>query len=132
MKILVALDQSERAEKMLKAALEFAKAQGGTLVLHRSFSVPAGVPPEVFAYMPDVLPSMLEKDALAGLKELSKRVPAERLAGLRVTQGIAWQQICNVAREEKVDLIVIGSHGYGGLDRVLRASSTTAIAPCSS
>ena len=31
-----------------------------------------------------------------------------------------WEGVCRVARERQVDLIVVGSHGYGGaMDHIL-------------
>ena len=43
--------------------------------------------------------------------------------GLRVTSvvrtGVAWHVVCAVAAEVNANLIVIGSHGYAGFDRIL-------------
>jgi universal stress protein F len=33
--------------------------------------------------------------------------------------GVPWQAVCSAAVDEHVDLIVIGSHGYGGVDHLL-------------
>ncbi len=47
--------------------------------------------------------------------------------------GVPWQTICERAGVEGVDLVVIGSHGYGGLDRLLGTTAAKVVnhAPCS-
>jgi nucleotide-binding universal stress UspA family protein len=50
-------------------------------------------------------------------------VPADLLAGVRVSLGSPWEALCKAPREENVDLIVIGSHGYSGLDHVLETTA---------
>jgi universal stress protein A len=47
--------------------------------------------------------------------------------------GIAWQEICRYAESEKIDLIIIGTHGYTGLLHVLIGSVAERVvqhAPC--
>jgi nucleotide-binding universal stress UspA family protein len=44
-----------------------------------------------------------------------------------VAEGRAHRQICGVAREQKSDLIVLGSHGRGVIDRWLFGSNTQAV-----
>jgi len=41
--------------------------------------------------------------------------------------GTAWDAICRVAQEEAVDLIVIGSHGYGALDRFIGTTAAKVV-----
>jgi nucleotide-binding universal stress UspA family protein len=36
-----------------------------------------------------------------------------------VAVGTPWQAICEMAKTENVDLIMVGSHGYQGLDRLI-------------
>jgi nucleotide-binding universal stress UspA family protein len=33
--------------------------------------------------------------------------------------GFPWQAVCAAAVDESVDLIVIGSHGYSGIDHLI-------------
>jgi universal stress protein A len=47
--------------------------------------------------------------------------------------GNPFEEIVNAAKETGVDLIVIGSHGYGGLGRLLLGSTAERViqyAPC--
>ena len=39
----------------------------------------------------------------------------------------AWDGICHAARELDVDLIVIGSHGYGAIDRVIGTTAAKVV-----
>ena len=41
--------------------------------------------------------------------------------------AIPWQGICEAARRVGADLIVIGSHGYGGLDRLLGTTAAKVV-----
>jgi nucleotide-binding universal stress UspA family protein len=47
-------------------------------------------------------------------------------AGVRATEivrlGRAWHEIVQIAREEKVDMLVIATHGYTGLRHALLGS----------
>jgi len=38
-------------------------------------------------------------------------------------QGRAWKSICDAAREQHADLIVMGTHGATGLTRVVLGST---------
>jgi nucleotide-binding universal stress UspA family protein len=38
---------------------------------------------------------------------------------VRVALGAPWEAVCSAAREVSADLILIGSHGYSGIDRLL-------------
>jgi universal stress protein A len=57
---------------------------------------------------------------------LAARVAALAGAGVTaravVTTGVAWRQIVKAATDEKADVIVIGTHGRTGLDRILLGS----------
>src|SRR5271170_5615149 len=91
---------------------------GGRLVLFRSF----GIPPDMAQAWPvsdRELEAALRAQAETYLEECAAKVPNELPVEVRVALGIPWQAICKVALDEKADLIVIGSHGYSGIDHVL-------------
>jgi nucleotide-binding universal stress UspA family protein len=52
---------------------------------------------------------------------------------LKLAVANPWRGVCAAALEEQVDLIVIGSHGYGALDHVLGTNAARIVnhAPCS-
>jgi len=60
-------------------------------------------------------------------------VPAELLGGTQIVIGVAWQAICDGAHEQQADLVVIGSHGYSGFDRLLGTTAAKVVnhAQCS-
>ena len=62
-----------------------------------------------------------------------KVVPAELVERVEARLGAPWQVICDLATVEKVDLIVIGTHGYSGIDHLLGTTATRVVnhAPCS-
>jgi len=123
--ILVALDASPRASRVLEVAVDVARRFAGRLVLFRAIGVPHTdeLPAESIGEAPAALQGILEEHAEHDLEALAREVPPELLKKVLVHIGVAWQAICRAATVERAGLVVIGSHGYGGLDRFL---STTA------
>lgn len=126
-KMLVGVDGSEKERGVLDAAIALGQKTGMKLVLVRSVGVPQGLPPEAYAMSPQELPALLELRASEDLKALEATVPPEIRGGTRVQMGTPWQTIERVAREEDVDLIVIGSHGYHAIDRVLGTTAAKVV-----
>jgi universal stress protein F len=119
-RVLVAVDASPRAPAVVAAAAEIAARFGATLTLFRALSIPPDFPPAAHVGPADALPAFLTKEALAGLDALLATLPpGVRADAPMVRVGQSWRTILQVADELDVDLIVIGSHGYYGLDRVL-------------
>jgi universal stress protein F len=118
-KILVALDGSPRAERVLAHAIALAELTGAKLVLHRSFGVPPSMPSYVWALPEGSLIDSLRAAVRKYLDDCAKQVPPALLDHVRADLGVAWQAVCDVAKEEAVDLVVMGAHGYSGFDHVL-------------
>jgi nucleotide-binding universal stress UspA family protein len=120
-RILVGLDGSLRAAGVLEAAVALAKAHGGKLTLVRAVGLPPDVPQDFWKATDEPLIDVLCKRARGYLEECLARVPAELRAqeAARGAVGVPWQAVCDTARGIQADLVVIGSHGYGGLDRLL-------------
>jgi nucleotide-binding universal stress UspA family protein len=118
-RILVCIDGSPRGPGVLHAAATLAKTTGAQMLLCRSIGVPAELPPSVWKLPQDSLYDSLRDEALAYLNARANELEPELVEGVRVPTGTPWKAICDEARKERVDLIVIGSHGYGGLDRIL-------------
>jgi nucleotide-binding universal stress UspA family protein len=125
--ILVALDKSPVAPHVLAEASAMARASGAKLILFRAVSVPTELPAEVFIEPPDRVAEIILARARRELGELTIAVPPELLGAVKVRVGVAWQAICDTAKDEKVDLIVIGSHGYRGLDRLLGTTAAKVV-----
>jgi nucleotide-binding universal stress UspA family protein len=126
-KILVGLDGSPRERDILDAAIALGRRTGAKVLLFRSVGVPYAIPLEALAMTPQDLSGLLEKQAKAELDKLADEIPAELRAGARVATGTAWDAICRTAQEEDADIIVIGSHGYGAIDRLLGTTAAKVI-----
>jgi nucleotide-binding universal stress UspA family protein len=116
--ILVGLDGSPRADGVLAYAESLARSMGSKLVLFRSF----GIPPDMTLAWPasdQTLELALRTQAQKYLESCAAKVPSDLLGGVRVDLGVPWQAVCEAARDESVDLIVIGSHGYSGIDHLI-------------
>jgi nucleotide-binding universal stress UspA family protein len=117
--ILVALDGSPRAGGILASAVGLAKLNGAKLVLMRSFGLPPAMPPHVWALPDGSLIDTLRHDAKNYLDACARDVPPELLGEVRVELGAPWQAVCQAARAVDADLVVIGAHGFGGVDHLL-------------
>ena len=140
-RILVPVDLSEYAEHALPYARELAASYGAPLhllhVIDAQWVATTGVVafPE---YGSSVL-ERLEKDGEKGLQQLAETIGAtdatldtvKVVTRLRV--GSPHVQIVQHARDEEIDLIVLATHGHGGLKHALIGSVAEKIvqmAPC--
>jgi nucleotide-binding universal stress UspA family protein len=80
-----------------------------------------------------VLESTRERAAL----EVERLAGEARAAGLRargaVRTGSAWREVVDLATDERADLLVVGTHGRGGVQRTLLGSVAdrmVRLAPC--
>ncbi len=127
-KILTCLDASPRAPHVLATAVDLARRTGAKLVLFRS----VGLPPElahddVFGVSPNKLIDRLLESARTSLEKLAAEVPPALLEGIEVRIGTPWNAICAEATASEADLIVIGSHGYSGIDRILGTTAAKVV-----
>jgi universal stress protein F len=126
-RILVGLDSSPRAKEVLAAAIDLAQRTGAKLRLLRAVGLPPELPANVWALPPTQVTEMFLATARRELEEASKQVPPNLLEGLGAQVGVAWDAICSAAREQDADMIVIGSHGYGILDRLLGTTAAKVV-----
>ncbi len=118
-RILVAIDSSPRAPGVLAVALRMAELWDAKLVVFRAIGVPPDMPPELFKVTDLRLEDVLLHNAHTELERLLKDVPRDRIEKIVTDLATPWDGICRAAREHDVDLIVLGSHGYRGLDKIL-------------
>ncbi len=126
-RILVGLDGSPRAEGVLATATRIARAQGAKLTLVRAVGLPPDVPQDFWKTTEEPLLAVLQRNAKAYLDKAAAAVPAELLAACKVHVGTPWQSICDEAMAMEADLIVIGSHGYSGFDRLLGTTAAKVV-----
>lgn len=79
------------------------------------------------ARSPHVLRAAVELARRTGSKLFLYRAAPELRGDLRVSMAVSWQGVCEAAHATRADLIVIGSHGYGGLDRVLGTTAAKVV-----
>lgn len=126
-RILVAVDGSPRAQGVVDVAIALAARHEAGLLLLRAVTISQEVPQRVFAMTPDQVAAIVERDVAADLATIESRIPRELRLGVRVAFGTAWEVIDRVSEAEDVDLIVIGSHGYGGFDRIVGTTAAKVV-----
>ncbi len=126
--ILVAVDGSKRALAVLKRGVLLAERLDAKLVLMRAFGLPVEVSPELYyGKTQEQVIKVLQDQASTELREVSKSAPTGFITEQRVELGTAWEEICRVAKEIDAGLVVIGSHGYKFVDRVLGTTAARVV-----
>jgi universal stress protein A len=134
-RILAPTDFSELSMQGLKSALEWAEAFGAKLLLlyvvePPPYPVEGIVPSHLGATMLDDL----ERQATNDLAQMLSETQASKMdVARRVVVGIPYRKIVDVAEEEKIDLIVMTTHGRTGLSHLMMGSVAEKIvrtAPC--
>jgi|SRR5882724_196465 len=124
---LVALDSSVRAPEVLARAVTLAQGTGAKLVLLRAVGLPSDLPVEAYAMSPDDVIGVVEQRAKTELADLAKNIPAGVVYETVVTIGGPWQSICETASRVAAELIILGSHGYSGLDKLLGTTASRVV-----
>jgi len=127
--ILAGLDGSARESLVLEAAEQFSRQFSARLLLLRAIGLPPEIPPEAWHDPKISVTEFLELRAAEALKQCFSRLPEDVRARTATEVVIAapWEGICSGAQAHESDLIVIGSHGYGGLDRVLGTTAARVV-----
>jgi universal stress protein A len=134
-RIIVPTDFSSCSEEAWRLAQRLAGMSGAELVLtHVLTEAP------LFREGPFIMPKVREvfeaarSFADAALEEWAAKARAEGLSARSMLRsGVAYQEIVALAGDERADLIVIGTHGRGGIDRALLGSVADRVirlAPC--
>ena len=118
--ILACVDFSEYSTRALEEIGEYARANQSKVTLIHVCDPQGFIPPQA------VLEPVSATDAKAHEAELAK-LRSAHLAGLEVELAVVQDHapakaICDYAEAHAVDLIVIGSHGRGGMERWLIGS----------
>ena len=132
--ILVPTDFSDCSDAALKYGREFARTFGATLhllhVVHDPYSQPWAA--EAF---PTPLGDLLEQWQEQARARIAALVPEEERVQVRlaVLVGSPFFEIVRYAQEQKIDLVVIGTHGRGPIGHMLLGSVAERVvrkAPC--
>jgi nucleotide-binding universal stress UspA family protein len=125
-RIVCGVDFSEVSDRAVRHALSLAQeARGHVTLLH----VLDWLPDAHFAKYPQFDLDHFRRSQLSEARlRLDRLVPEEARnwcqPETRVACGKPYQQILATAQKEEADLIVLGVHGHGALDRMLFGSST--------
>ena len=122
-KILCAVDLSDHSKAVAEYAAMFAKAFDAEItVLYAA--------PSLSQYVGfHVPPSSIENfvgEIISGAEKSMEVFVAEHFSGLKATgkiiSGYAAQEILNYAAANAMDVIIMGTHGRTGIDRILFGS----------
>jgi nucleotide-binding universal stress UspA family protein len=134
-KILVPTDFSENAHHALRYGCSFAREYEAELVvLHVVEDIAVSYASDLF---PVPMAHVFQELSGYARAELQKLVQEAADKGLKarelLAQGRPSSEIVRLAREEAIDLVVLGTHGKGVLDQALFGSTTERVvrnAPC--
>ncbi len=128
--ILVPLDGSTRAEKILPYVEELALGRESKIILMEVIEPSAYMVGsyETMPYYSQEMAASVLKEAKAYLEHLAQKLEAKGLEATAVVKhGMVVQTILEVADEEQADLIAMASHGRSGLGRVFYGSVAAGI-----
>ncbi|MFQ5709641.1 MAG: universal stress protein [bacterium] len=132
-KILCPVDSSESSEQALKYATFLAWSHGSKLCLLHVIEHSHAFDEYMTSYAPPEIQGKLENEVENNLSSLIIRVEECINIETDVRKGKAFVEIIRKAREDHVDLLVMGSHGRSGLEHILTGSvaeKVTRKAPC--
>jgi nucleotide-binding universal stress UspA family protein len=84
----------------------------------------------MFVHASEPIMDTLKKRAEQELGTIASAVPPELIESMSVRIGTPWDQICTSAKELDCDLVVIGSHGYSGFDKILGTTAGKVVNHC--
>lgn len=118
--ILACVDFSEQSTRALDEVGEYARANGSKVTLIHIADPQAFIPPQAVVEPQSATDETAHAAELATLRD-------RHLSDLEVDIAIVEDHaparaICDYAAEHGVDLIVVGSHGRGGMERWLIGS----------
>ncbi|HEY4481837.1 MAG TPA: universal stress protein [Candidatus Brocadiaceae bacterium] len=132
--ILCPIDYSVYSEKAIKYAIEFAEKYNAKLYLMHVLDIRIYdiTDPELYNV------NVIDKETINKLRErLHKCISEDTRKNIEVEtiviEGVPFAEIIKKAREYKVDLIVLGTHGRTGLSHAIMGSVAEKVvrkAPC--
>jgi nucleotide-binding universal stress UspA family protein len=133
--ILFPTDFSEGSAQALQYAVDMSKRYGAKLyVIHVIYDIAKATG----WYVPHVSMDQMYKDIQEGAKKELEKFGVEELSGVKnverkVMTGVPHEEIINFVSANKIDLIIMGTHGRKGIDKILFGSTAAQVvrhAPC--
>lgn len=116
-RILVGHDGTAESEIVLSRAIELAKTSAGRIRLVRVVTPPTTSPAPYVDPWPDQIAKALEI-ARAGLLAAERTIAEELRGGIEVDVGYPASVLAAAAKQWPADILVIGAHTHGLLERV--------------
>jgi nucleotide-binding universal stress UspA family protein len=132
-KILVGLDGSPRQAAVLRQAVELADRCGGRLHLVRAMQIPVSIPALAWSLQGDDFSKFLVEHGQRDLAAIEAELPAGLVEHRWCELAQPADLLCRLATDVGADLVVIGSHGYDRIDRLLGTTAAKVVnrSPCS-
>lgn len=137
MRLLVPVDGSQHSMEGVNVALDYAKMKDVEIYLLTVVPPLGDITDDFTLSQGDVVKSSLMQNA----NETNEKAKAVFMANniiprciVKNTVNTVADEICDVAENEDIDLIIIGSHGLRGLSRFLMGSVASKVvkhSPCS-
>jgi nucleotide-binding universal stress UspA family protein len=122
-KVLVTLDGSSFAERVLPWMQQVSTATGAEALL---LAVPEVPEPSLYGAMADAVDELREQAEANARRYLERTAASLRDLGMPVQPLVEGSRpataILDVAEREQVDLIMLATHGRGGMDRLMLGS----------
>lgn len=122
-KILCAVDLSEHSKDVASYAVLLAQRLGASVTV--VYTAPSLSQYVGFHVPPNTIENFVG-EIVTGAEKSMEAFVAENFVGVeakgQVLIGYAAEEILNCAHEEQVDIIVMGTHGRKGIDRILFGS----------
>lgn len=134
-KVLFPTDFSENSNYAFDYALGLSQKLGARLyilhVIHELIDTTG-------FYIPNISLDQLQKDLAEGAEKMMGKLCKERMGDFKDYEcmnviGLPHIEILQAAKDQKIDMIVMGTHGRTGIDRVLFGSTAEKVvkkAPC--
>jgi len=132
-KILVPLDGSEPSSKALEYSINVAKNFGSEIILLHIYSraVPFVAPETGALPTPSIASAEITAEVIEAAKRIGNKILAEAKQAVEkkkipvkavLKEGGAVHEIVRTAKEEKIDLIVMGARGVSRIKELLLGS----------
>jgi nucleotide-binding universal stress UspA family protein len=123
--ILCPTDFSEPAGAALSHAEDLARQYGAELIV--AHVVEPLILPLAYGSPPSALHAYEQSAHESAARQMKLLISALRARGVNarpvVSYGSAFDEVCRLVVEEKVDLVVLGTHGHGGIKRAFLGST---------
>lgn len=126
-KILVGTDFSDISDEALRTASLYARMFGSEVVVAHVFDPTPNVPPMVWS-RPDALDHAVRAEIQQAIRETLDGQTSKLLADVKAVELCVCQHpspgraLCQIAEDERADLLILGSHGRTGLSRAFLGS----------